>query len=286
MPYEVKGKCVYKKDSGAKVGCTKGNVKDYLAALHANEITEVNKLKGGKADELSSNDIAKKFDVSAEEIKDQIKKGKKVESEHTDDEEKQLEIASDHVSEFPDYYDRIEKMEKEAEKHWGEKINESKSLIKKLLRENIQQSSINQQIANQIKNMGLDPNNVDINLNHRPLVYNAQPEQEIEEGAKSYMGKVLITCLIGASGLVSCQKAKTKVMYKCSYKDSRIDKEHLNPNIRATSFYAYDHILSDAEIKAEEAKIEPETEKLLNIDIVDGTLKLEFEEVDTQGKWG
>lgn len=36
MPYKVKGHCVYKKDGGAKVGCTKGPVKKYLAALHAN----------------------------------------------------------------------------------------------------------------------------------------------------------------------------------------------------------------------------------------------------------
>ena len=36
MPYKVKGKCVYKKDTGKKVGCTKGSVKKYLAALHAN----------------------------------------------------------------------------------------------------------------------------------------------------------------------------------------------------------------------------------------------------------
>jgi hypothetical protein len=35
MPYESKGKCVYKK-TGKKVGCTKGSVKKYLAALHAN----------------------------------------------------------------------------------------------------------------------------------------------------------------------------------------------------------------------------------------------------------
>ena len=34
MPYKVKGKCVYKEDSGKKVGCTKGSVKKYLAALH------------------------------------------------------------------------------------------------------------------------------------------------------------------------------------------------------------------------------------------------------------
>ena len=36
MPYKVKGKCVYKKDTGKKVGCTKGPVSKYLAALHIN----------------------------------------------------------------------------------------------------------------------------------------------------------------------------------------------------------------------------------------------------------
>ena len=36
MPYEIKGNCIYKKDGGAKVGCTKGDVHKYMAALHAN----------------------------------------------------------------------------------------------------------------------------------------------------------------------------------------------------------------------------------------------------------
>jgi hypothetical protein len=36
MPYVARGKCVYRKDTGKKVGCTKGSVKKYLAALHAN----------------------------------------------------------------------------------------------------------------------------------------------------------------------------------------------------------------------------------------------------------
>lgn len=36
MPYATKGQCVYKKDTGKKVGCTKGPVQKYLAALHAN----------------------------------------------------------------------------------------------------------------------------------------------------------------------------------------------------------------------------------------------------------
>ena len=36
MPYKIKGNCIYRKDTGKKVGCTKGDVKKYLAALHAN----------------------------------------------------------------------------------------------------------------------------------------------------------------------------------------------------------------------------------------------------------
>jgi hypothetical protein len=36
MPYKTKKKCVYKKDTGKKVGCTKGPVSKYLAALYAN----------------------------------------------------------------------------------------------------------------------------------------------------------------------------------------------------------------------------------------------------------
>ena len=36
MPYKSKDKCVYRADTGKKVGCTNGPVKKYLAALHAN----------------------------------------------------------------------------------------------------------------------------------------------------------------------------------------------------------------------------------------------------------
>lgn len=36
MPYYSKGKCIYKKSNNKKVGCTKGPIKKYMAALHAN----------------------------------------------------------------------------------------------------------------------------------------------------------------------------------------------------------------------------------------------------------
>lgn len=93
----------------------------------------MNTIKGGKADKMSVEDIAKKFNVSVDKIKAQIKKGIEIEKEHTNDKEKATEIAMDHVTEFPDYYDRIEKMEKDAKKKWD--VNETKMFIKNLLKE-------------------------------------------------------------------------------------------------------------------------------------------------------
>jgi hypothetical protein len=142
MPYTVKGKCIFKKDGGAKVGCTKGSVDKYLAALHANvDESKENNLVGGKSDKLSLQDIADKFDVSLEKIKSQLQKGVKVEMEHTSNKEKAKEIATDHISEFPDYYDRLEKMENKASKEIKtKKMNENtKTLIKKLLREELEE---------------------------------------------------------------------------------------------------------------------------------------------------
>ena len=147
MPYthrkEGNKNCVYKKDSGAKVGCTKGSVKKYLAALYANaneSIEEGNTLKGGKADKLSLQQIADKFNVSVEKIKAQIQKGISIEMEHTDNKEKASEIATDHVSEFPDYYDRLTKMEKKADKEW--EVSETKIIIKKLLKEGLSRKEV------------------------------------------------------------------------------------------------------------------------------------------------
>ena len=72
---------------------------------------DFNKLKGGVADELTSDDIAKEHNVSSEVIDLAIKKGVKVEAEHTDDATLAYEIAKDHVFEDPKYYDKLEKIE-------------------------------------------------------------------------------------------------------------------------------------------------------------------------------
>jgi hypothetical protein len=59
-------------------------------------------LSGGKADGRAPSD----FDEAA------LEKGQKVELEHTDDYDIAIEIAQDHLSEFPTYYDALDKMEK------------------------------------------------------------------------------------------------------------------------------------------------------------------------------
>jgi len=78
-----------------------------------------NKLHGGVADDLTPDD----FD------QEQLMIGKKVESEHTDDEDIQIKIAMDHMKEtgrigkdgkiHSDYYKKLSEMEKELKDELG-----------------------------------------------------------------------------------------------------------------------------------------------------------------------
>lgn len=61
MPYEIRGNCIYKKDGGAKVGCTKGDVHKYLAALHANANESVE-------ESLIGEDYPTQFDINVFKI--------------------------------------------------------------------------------------------------------------------------------------------------------------------------------------------------------------------------
>jgi len=71
--------------------------------------------KEGLSASHTKESIAKKHGVEVEVIEKQIKMGKEIEKEHTNDPEEAKKIAMDHLVEFPDYYDRLKKMEKEAE---------------------------------------------------------------------------------------------------------------------------------------------------------------------------
>lgn len=63
-------------------------------------------IPGGKADKKSNEDFDPK----------QIAMGKKIEMEHVDDPAMAEEISRDHLTEFPDYYSRLKRMEAAAEK--------------------------------------------------------------------------------------------------------------------------------------------------------------------------
>lgn len=69
--------------------------------------------------------ISKKHKVSTSVLKKELKKGIKVEMEHTTDKGEAEMIALHHLDEIPDYYTRLLKMEKEAE------MNEAKKYMDK-----------------------------------------------------------------------------------------------------------------------------------------------------------
>ena len=69
------------------------------------------KLEGGVADSKSLDELAKKHKVDIKVLTKQFNKGVKVEMEHTDNKQMAKEIAMDHISEDPKYYDKLSKME-------------------------------------------------------------------------------------------------------------------------------------------------------------------------------
>jgi len=95
------------------------------------------KIKGGKADNLTPQDLARKHSLFIGTIEKEIDLGIEIEMEHTTDKEKAREIAMDHIFEFPDYYSNkrygLKKMEKQLEKQ--QKIESFNNLFKSIIEE-------------------------------------------------------------------------------------------------------------------------------------------------------
>lgn len=83
---------------------------------YSKEMKESEKLQGGKADKMSLNDIATKHKVELIKIVKNFVKGFNVELEHTKNQKEASEIVMDHLSEDPDYYDKLKKIETKEEK--------------------------------------------------------------------------------------------------------------------------------------------------------------------------
>ena len=73
-----------------------------------------------------SPNVGKHNDIPDEEFdEDELTLGIKIESEHTDDPVIAKSIAKDHLSEIPDYYTRLVKMEAEAKEALGIETEET-----------------------------------------------------------------------------------------------------------------------------------------------------------------
>lgn len=70
------------------------------------------KLNGGKADNMTINDLAKKHGTSTDEVYNKLVDGIKEEMEHTDEISIAKEIALDHLIQDINYYDKLKKVEK------------------------------------------------------------------------------------------------------------------------------------------------------------------------------
>jgi hypothetical protein len=81
-------------------------------------------IPGGKAAGMSMEDIANKHGRDLGFMMEQLEKGSEVEMEHTNDHDKAIEIAKDHLVESPDYYIELEKMEKKLEEKSSASIDE------------------------------------------------------------------------------------------------------------------------------------------------------------------
>jgi hypothetical protein len=79
--------------------------------MKLNEIKDVNSKVLDKPTP-TVDELVKKHDVTNEYLKKQLEKGISVELEHTSDKDLAKEIALDHLNELPDYYERLEKVEK------------------------------------------------------------------------------------------------------------------------------------------------------------------------------
>lgn len=88
------------------------NPKVFIIKINTEEkMNETEILKGGLADKMSIEDIAKKHKIDVKDLKKELDKGLKVEMEHTKNRDKAMEIAKDHLYEDPKYYSKLKKME-------------------------------------------------------------------------------------------------------------------------------------------------------------------------------
>jgi hypothetical protein len=154
------------KDSNESINKKYNN---YNTALKIKTGNTYENILNGKTEDRNEYTLAKKYGVSVAEIKKQLEKGMQVEKEHIDNPLVRREIALDHIEEMVDYYDRLEKMEKQAKTKHTIKI--SKPLT------NSQVKSL----GNYLINKGLEVNDFDISSYGNVVIYKELNDKAIKE---------------------------------------------------------------------------------------------------------
>jgi len=103
-------------EKDSNIGMAQRDLAKKWASIHATIKGPVKPFRedtipGGLAKGMTLNDIAKKHNVSVDTIVKDLKKGMKVEMEHTTDVNVAKEIAFDHLYEDPKYYDKLSTIE-------------------------------------------------------------------------------------------------------------------------------------------------------------------------------
>jgi hypothetical protein len=94
-----------------KLDDTKASGVKYVRGVRVDE----ERIKGGKADGMDIEDIAKMHDITVDDIYDEFTKGIQHEMEHTSEMMVAVEIVLDHLYEDPEYYTKLEGMESGGE---------------------------------------------------------------------------------------------------------------------------------------------------------------------------
>lgn len=149
-------------------------------------------------EEKNPESIAKKHKVSIDQINKELKIGTKIEHEHTKDDHRARKIALDHLDEFPDYYTRLVKMEKQAKKSMKENKMMTFSHFSKKLDESVEYSDdpayLKEEVRSLLEFVSDDEINfhgdeeqfidsVDWELNEEPI------EEALYKGKKVTLGK-------------------------------------------------------------------------------------------------
>ena len=114
-------------DTGHKVEVPIAHVKPLETSSEREPVNQIRKtgediIPGGMGDDKALDS----FDA------EQLSKGTQVEMEHTDDPNVASEIARDHLTEDPDYYKKLEKVEETGEEEYGEEDTEEDARVTEL----------------------------------------------------------------------------------------------------------------------------------------------------------